>query len=88
MNKEELAKEYANNWEEIYPELDSEDMTPIEISRIDFMAGFDKATEIMYSEEEVYNILLKHTEYFFGNGERMSLTEWFDQFKLKQDETH
>jgi hypothetical protein len=39
--------------------------------------------ERMFSEEEVYDILFKHTEYFLGGGERMSLTQWFEQFKKK-----
>ena len=39
--------------------------------------------ERMYSEEEVLDILFKHTEYFAGFGERVSLTEWFEQFKKK-----
>ena len=36
---EQTAEKYANEWEEIYPELDPENMTPIEISKIDFIAG-------------------------------------------------
>ncbi len=40
-------------------------------------------TESMYSEEEVLDILFKHTEYFVGFGERVSLTEWFEKFKKK-----
>jgi len=39
--------------------------------------------ERMYSEEEVLDILFKHTEYFAGFGERVSLTEWFEKFKKK-----
>jgi hypothetical protein len=39
--------------------------------------------EIMYSEEEVCDILFKLTEYFWGHTERMSLREWFEQFKKK-----
>jgi hypothetical protein len=37
----------------------------------------------MYSEEEVYDILFKHTEYFLSDGERMSLTKWFERYKKK-----
>ena len=36
---EEAAEKYANEWEEIHPTLDPEDMTPIEVSKIDFIAG-------------------------------------------------
>ncbi len=48
-----------------------------------FKRGAKWQQERMYSEEEVYEILFKHTEYFLGNGERMSLTKWFEQFKKK-----
>lgn len=33
---------------------------------------------ISYTEEEVYDILFKHTEYFSGFGVRLSLTDWFE----------
>jgi hypothetical protein len=36
-----------------------------------------------YSDEEVYNILLKHTESMF-KGERITLDKWFEQNKKKQ----
>lgn len=36
---EEAAERYANDWEEIHPTLDSEDMTPIAVSKIDFIEG-------------------------------------------------
>jgi hypothetical protein len=48
-----------------------------------WIAGANYQAERMYSEEEVYDILFKHTEYFLGGGERMSLTQWFEQFKKK-----
>ena len=48
-----------------------------------WIEGAKWQSERMYSEEEVYDILFKHTEYFLGNGERMSLTQWFEQFKKK-----
>jgi hypothetical protein len=48
-----------------------------------FVNGAKWQAERMYSEEEVFEILFKHTEYFLGNGERMSLTKWFEQFKKK-----
>ncbi len=45
------------------------------------LEGANWQKERMYSEEEIYEILLKHTEYFAGFGERTSLTQWFSQFK-------
>lgn len=53
---EEVAERYANDWEEIHPILDSEDMTPIAVSKIDFIAGAKWQAERMYSEE-IINIL-------------------------------
>lgn len=38
-SKEDLAKEYAENWEEITG-LDFEDTVPVQASVIDFLAGF------------------------------------------------
>jgi len=40
--KEEVevaAEKYAKDWEEIHRELDPEDITPIEMSKIDFIQG-------------------------------------------------
>ena len=54
---EETAEKYANEWEEIYPELDPENMTPIEISKIDFIAGVKLQQKRSYSKEEVINAL-------------------------------
>jgi hypothetical protein len=38
--------------------------------------------ERMYSEEEVLDILYKHTEHMFS-GKKVTLEEWFEQFKNK-----
>ena len=38
--------------------------------------------ERMYSEEEVLDILYKHTEDMF-KGTRLTLTEWFEEVKKK-----
>jgi hypothetical protein len=38
----------------------------------------------MYSEEEVYHILLEHTAYMFMGKGRKTLTEWFEQFKKQK----
>ena len=51
--------------------------------RAAFIAGAGWQARRSYSEEEVLDILFKHTEYFAGFGERVSLTEWFEQFKKK-----
>jgi len=49
----------------------------------DFIAGAKWQQERMYSEEEVCDILFKLTEFFLGHTEKMSLIEWFEQFKKK-----
>jgi hypothetical protein len=76
---EEAAEKYANDWEEIYPELDSEDITPIAVSKIDFIAGAKWQAERMYSEEEVIAIVEKSRETGL-TAEYLILTE---QFKKK-----
>jgi hypothetical protein len=38
--------------------------------------------ERMYSEEEVYHILVEHTAFLFQGG-KSTLSEWFEQFKKK-----
>ena len=43
-----------------------------------FLKGGKWQAERMYSEEEVLDILFKHTEYFAGFGVRLSLTDWFE----------
>jgi hypothetical protein len=48
-----------------------------------WIAGAKWQQERSYSEEEVCDILFKLTEYFLGHTKRMSLTEWFEQFKKK-----
>ena len=37
-------------------------------------------TERMYSEEEVYHILVEHTAFLFQGG-KSTLTEWFEKYK-------
>ena len=45
-----------------------------------FIKGTNWQSERMYSEEEVLNILYKHTEDLLA-GKRVTLEEWFEQFK-------
>ena len=80
---EEAAEKYANDWEEIYPELDSEDITPIVVSKIDFIAGAKWQAERMYSDMEEY------ADYCLMCSAAKTLKipllpkEWFQQFKKK-----
>jgi hypothetical protein len=36
----------------------------------------------MYSEEEVYHILVEHTAFLFAGG-KSTLSDWFEKFKNK-----
>ena len=36
---EQAAEKYAIDWQDIHPNLDPQDMTPIEVSIIDFIEG-------------------------------------------------
>ena len=83
---EEVAEKYANNWEEMHPELDFEDMTPIEISKIDFIEGAKWQQERSYSEEDMDNYAEYCTTHVLttqiGNP-YLSIKEFFEQFKNK-----
>ena len=72
MSKQETLEEVAANLAD--PNICKTD---------NWISGAEWQAERMYSEKEVYDILFKHTEYFLGSGERMSLTSWFEQFKKK-----
>ncbi len=53
---EETAEKYANDWEEIHPKLNFEAMTPIAISKIDFIEGAKfKQQQIYNSIKELYD---------------------------------
>jgi len=47
-----------------------------------FKEGANYQAERMYSEEEVYHILVEHTAFLFAGG-KSTLSEWFEQFKKK-----
>lgn len=80
---EEAAKRYANDWEEIHPTLDSENMTPIAVSKIDFIEGAKWQAERMYSEEEVEMIARDAYEMGRKNILIGVFNKWFEQFKKK-----
>jgi len=86
---EEAAEKYANDWEEIYPELDSEDITPIAVSKIDFIAGAKWQEEKMHNDVKVFTEELKDKidsfEYSVNQNSYISdyVNEWFEKFKKK-----
>jgi hypothetical protein len=75
--EQETLEEAAENYEKIHGGSYS-----IGVGKA-FKFGAEWQQQNSYSEEEVLDILSKHTEYFAGFGERVSLTEWFNQFKKK-----
>ena len=47
-----------------------------------FIEGYKLAQQRMYSEEEVYDILVEHTIELFKK-ESKTLNEWFEKYKKK-----
>ena len=66
----EVAEKYAMN------KYDNWNLHPDD----HFLAGAEYQEKRMYSQEEVLDILFKHTEDMF-KGTTLTLTEWFEQFK-------
>ena len=95
---EEAAEKYANDWEEIHPELSSEDMTPIAISKLDFTEGAkwqQEQDKKLYSEEDVRGMLEDMSRYvstkemrddFVGVGysEWVRKRDWFVNHLIEQ----
>jgi hypothetical protein len=87
---EEAAENYTNNWEEITG-LDYENSIPLEVSKIDFIAGAKWNQERSYSEEEVELLLetLSKVVVYQGNDYRLphyfeyEIKEVIKQFKKK-----
>jgi len=70
MTIKEVAEKYARN------KYDNWNLHPDD----HFLAGAEYQEKRMYSQEEVLDILFKHTEDMF-KGTTLTLTEWFEQFK-------
>ena len=47
-----------------------------------YVDGSRNQAKLMYNDEEVLNILYKHTEDLLA-GKKITLEEWFEQFKNK-----
>ena len=75
---QEAATKYSHDWHEITG-LDPDNISPFEVSIIDFQAGAKWQAERMYSEEEVIKIVEKSRETGL-TAEFLILTE---QFKKK-----
>jgi hypothetical protein len=72
--EKETIEEAANNWIKNTSEFVS--------VKNGFIEGAKWQAERMYSEEEVLDILYKHTVDMF-KGTRLTLTEWFEEVKKK-----
>jgi len=85
---EEAAEKYANDWEEIHTKLDPENITPIEVSKIDFIEGAKWQEERSYSELEVLVLLHQRDKHSMDKSLTFSSwqtpKEWFEQFKKKK----
>jgi hypothetical protein len=73
---EEAAKEFVLSHD--FSQLTN----PNHLANRCFQYGAKWQQERMYSEEEVYHILCEHTAELF-KGSKLTLTEWFEQFKKK-----
>jgi hypothetical protein len=72
--EKETIEEAANNWIKNTSEFLS--------VKNGFIEGAKWQAERMYSEEEVLDILYKHTVDIF-KGTTLTLTEWFEEVKKK-----
>jgi hypothetical protein len=70
MTIKEVAEKYARN------KYDNWNLHPDD----HFLAGAEYQEKRMYSQQEVLDILFKHTEDMF-KGTTLTLTEWFEQYK-------
>ena len=79
----EAAKNYAKI--PLYKDVDTEERYFNDAVREydAFMDGAEWAADKLYTEEDVYKILIDHTLYNSGFGERVSLSEWFNKYKKK-----
>jgi hypothetical protein len=77
--KQETLEEAAK---EFYPLTTTDLICSPKLVRDAFIEGAEWQAERMYSEEEVLDILFKHTEDML-KGIRLTLTEWFKQHKKK-----
>lgn len=85
------ANKYAENWEEIHPYIDFDDITPTKVSEMDFKAGAKwQQEQRMYNEEDVLAFgqfcIRKVADFLDGKGDQSdgqeySMEELFEQFK-------
>ena len=84
---EEAAEKYANEWEEIHPTLDPEDMTPIEVSKIDFIAGAKWQADQLFKDDAIQTLekglalLLKKQERMYSEEEVLNIILKFNDDK-------
>ena len=78
-----MEKETLEEAAEKYAENKSSAKVFQEAHIIDFKAGAEYQAEKMYSEEEIYELLLKREWTVEHDENYISLDEWFEQFKKK-----
>jgi hypothetical protein len=77
MNKKSEIQESAENYVDNFEYGIAH---PRRVAKNAFINGAKFQAERMYSEEEVYHILVEHTAFLFAGG-KSTLSEWFKQFK-------
>jgi hypothetical protein len=75
-----MKKETLEEAAEMYIQSKNPQWTPYH--KQSFKEGAKWQSERMYSEEEVYHILVEHTAFLFAGG-KSTLSDWFEQFKKK-----
>ena len=80
VGKQETLEEVAERLYPIYDRFkyDEDWVEDVTKSRQDFKKGYKLAQERMYSEEEVFNLLME-----LSSGTPHSIAKWFEQFKKK-----
>ena len=73
----ERLEESADLWS-----IDTNNVHPADsyIAKTSFIEGAKWMQKQMYSEEEVLKILVSHGNFLY-NGEELTLSDWFEQFK-------
>lgn len=77
--KQETLEEAADLWSTDTNNVHAADSY---VAKYGFIKGSKWQSERSYSEEEVLNILYRHTEDMLG-GKKVTLEHWFEEFKKK-----
>ena len=80
--KQETLEEVADKHAKDFPKGIRDLKKVVEtFKRSSFITGFKKAEEIMYTEEEVIDLLKALQIGYYIHNERVDIEKWFEQFK-------